>query len=145
MSDPTFVTVHDLGLSIEEARVWGGLPRTPEAYPSIDGMTAHDSALAHVVVVCMERQDDASARRYAALITDPKMRAVRLGLISSEGAKVANDDTVSLHELVLANNIELDALVKVLVDKGVITEGELFDAIQEMKRQIVGEGRPGNA
>jgi hypothetical protein len=93
----------------------------------------------------MERQDDASARRYAALITDPKMRAVRLGLISSEGAKVANDDTVSLHELVLANNIELDALVKVLVDKGVITEGELFDAIQEMKRQIVGEGRPGNA
>jgi polyhydroxyalkanoate synthesis regulator phasin len=58
---------------------------------------------------------------------------------------VANDDTVSLHELVLANNIELDALVKVLVDKGLITENELRDAIREMKRQIVGEGRPGSA
>ena len=87
MSDRTFFTVHDLGLSIEEVRVWGGLPSTPEAYPSIDGMTPHDSALAHVVVVCMERQDYASVRRYAALITDPKMRAVRLGLISSEGPR----------------------------------------------------------
>ena len=58
---------------------------------------------------------------------------------------MANDDTVSLHELVLANNIELDALVKVLVDKGLITENELLDAIREMKRQIVGEGRPGSA
>ncbi len=58
---------------------------------------------------------------------------------------MANDDTVSLHELVLANNIELDALVKVLVDKGLITENELRDAIREMKRQIVGEGRPGSA
>ncbi len=85
VSDRTFVTVHDLGLSVEEDRVWGGLPSTPEAYPSLDGMTPHDSALAHVVAVCMERQDYASARRYAVLITDPKMRAVRLGLISSEG------------------------------------------------------------
>ena len=58
---------------------------------------------------------------------------------------MVNDDTVSLHELVLANNIELDALVKVLVDKGLITENELRDAIREMKRQIVGEGRPGSA
>ncbi len=58
---------------------------------------------------------------------------------------MVNDDTVSFHELVLANNIELDALVKVLVDKGLITENELRDAIREMKRQIVGEGRPGSA
>ena len=58
---------------------------------------------------------------------------------------MASDETVTMRELVLANNIELDALVKVLVAKGVITEAELLDAIQEMKQRIVGEGRPGSA
>jgi hypothetical protein len=76
-----FFTVHDLGLSIEETRVWGGLPRTPEAYPAIDGMSPHDSALVHMVLVCLERRNNARARRYASLITDPKTRKIRLGLI----------------------------------------------------------------
>lgn len=58
---------------------------------------------------------------------------------------MASDETVTMRELVLANNIELDALVKVLVAKGVITETELLDAIREMKQRIVGEGRPGSA
>jgi hypothetical protein len=58
---------------------------------------------------------------------------------------MASDELVTMKELVLANNIELDALVKVLVDKGVLTEAELLDAIREMKRRIVGEGRPGSA
>lgn len=57
---------------------------------------------------------------------------------------MASDETVTMKELVLANNIELDALVKVLVDKGVLTEAELLDAIREMKGRIVGEGRPGS-
>lgn len=55
------------------------------------------------------------------------------------------DDAVTLRELVIANNIEVDALVKVLVEKGLITEKELLDAIREMKRRMVGQDRPGQA
>ena len=58
---------------------------------------------------------------------------------------MAKDDPVSLEELVLANNIELDALVKVLLDKGIIAEAELLEAIREMKQQMLGQGRPGSA
>ena len=85
MSERTFFTVHDLGLSIEEARVWGGLPTISEAYPCVDGMTPADSALAHIVVLCLERHQYAEARRYAAMMTDPKMREARLGLIPHDG------------------------------------------------------------
>lgn len=81
MSDPPFATVHNLGLSAEEAKVWGGLPTTPEAYPCVDGMTPHDSALAHIVVLCLERHDHAAARRYADRMRDPLMRAARLALV----------------------------------------------------------------
>jgi len=31
-----FVTVHDLDLTPDEFRIWGGLPRTPDDYPRID-------------------------------------------------------------------------------------------------------------
>ena len=79
MSDPVFVTVHDLDLSAEETTVWGGLPTTPEAYPCVDGMTPRDAALAHIVVLCLERREFAAARRYAAMMTDPRMREVRPG------------------------------------------------------------------
>ena len=85
MSDRTLFTVHDLALSVEEFRVWGGLPTTPEAYPCVDGMTPADSALAHIVVLCLERREYAAARRYAERMTDPQMRAARLGLIPPHG------------------------------------------------------------
>ena len=86
MSDPSFATVHDLGLSAEEAKVWGGLPTTPDAYPCLDGMTPTDVALAHRVIVCLDRRDYESARRCALRMTDPKMREARLALIQYRGA-----------------------------------------------------------
>ena len=52
-----FLTVHDLRLTAEEAQVWGALPRTPEAYHCVDGISPHDSALAHMVLVCIARKD----------------------------------------------------------------------------------------
>lgn len=86
MSDQTpFFTVHNLDLSPDEERIWGGLPRTPDLYPSIDGMTPQDSALAHIVLVCLERRNYADARHFAFLMTDPKMCNVRLGLIPMQG------------------------------------------------------------
>ena len=54
---------------------------------------------------------------------------------------MASDETVTMRELVLANNIELDALVKVLVAKGVITETELLDAIRHGDEGIAHAGR----
>lgn len=85
MSDPAFVTVHDLGLSAEEAKVWGGLPTTPDLYPCVDGMTPKDTALAHMVLVCLDRHDYDGARRYATRMADPKMREERLALIGYRG------------------------------------------------------------
>jgi hypothetical protein len=88
MGDPVFATVHDLGLSAEEAKVWGGLPTTPDTYPRLDGMTPTDAALAHMVLVCLDRLDYDSARRCAARMTDPKMREARLALIAYRGGGV---------------------------------------------------------
>ena len=86
MSDPSFAMVHDLGLSAEEAKVWGGLPTTPDAYPCLDGMITTDAALAHMVIVCLDRRDYESARRCTLRMTDPKMREARLALIQFRGA-----------------------------------------------------------
>ncbi len=43
----------------------------------------------------------------------------------------------------LANSIELDALIQVLFKKGIITEAELLDAVREMKQRMLGRARPG--
>ena len=88
MRDPVFVTVHDLGLSAEEAKVWGGLPTTPDAYPCPDSMTPTDAALAHMILVCLDRRDYDSARRCASRMTDPKLREARLALIACHGGGV---------------------------------------------------------
>jgi hypothetical protein len=82
MLDPTFATVHDLSLSEEEVKVWGGLPTTPETYPCVDGMTPRDTALAHMVIVCLDRRDHEGARRWAARMTNQNMREERLALIA---------------------------------------------------------------
>lgn len=58
---------------------------------------------------------------------------------------MSSDEPVSLNELILANNIELDAVVKILIDKGIITEAELLDAIREMKQHMLGRGKLGSA
>jgi hypothetical protein len=58
---------------------------------------------------------------------------------------MTNDESVSAHELLLANTAELDALVELLVCKGVITKAELLAEIRAMKERRLREGRPGSA
>ena len=51
--------------------------------------------------------------------------------------------TVSVQELLLANVAELDALVELLVEKGVITEAELLDRIRLMRLRVAEAQKPG--
>lgn len=78
---PAFVTVHDFDLSSDERAIWGGLGCDPETYPCVDGLSARDSALIHIVRLLSERGDAVGARRYAATISDATMRWVQLGLL----------------------------------------------------------------
>jgi hypothetical protein len=41
-----------------------------------------------MVLVCLDRRDFGAARRYAARMTDPKMREERLALIAHRGGVV---------------------------------------------------------
>ena len=54
------------------------------------------------------------------------------------------DEVVALQEMMLANSIELDALIQVLFKKGIITEAELLEAVREMKQRMLGQARPGS-
>ena len=54
------------------------------------------------------------------------------------------DEVVVLQEMMLANSIELDALIQVLFKKGIITEAELLEAVREMKQRMLGRARPGS-
>jgi hypothetical protein len=57
---------------------------------------------------------------------------------------MTDDQTVSAHELLLANAAELDALVERLARKGFITKAELLAEIRAMKEHRLGEGRAGS-
>lgn len=146
MLDPPFLTVHDLRLTASEAAVWGGLPNTPEAYPCIDEMTAQDSALTHMVLLCMERRAYAAAREYAGLITDSRLRRMRLGMIAiNEEAGMKKEDVVSIQELTVANSLEVDALVRILVRKGIVTEAEILEELRELRTHMIGAKGRGSA
>jgi len=55
------------------------------------------------------------------------------------------DESVSAQELLLANAAELDALVEVLVRKGIVTRQELLDEIQAMKQRMHASDQTGSA
>jgi hypothetical protein len=44
-------------------------------------------------------------------------------------------ENVSINELTLANTIQVDTLVQLLIEKGVITEQEFFTKLKEVQRQ----------
>ncbi len=54
------------------------------------------------------------------------------------------DEVIALQEMMLANSIELDALIQVLFAKGIMTEAELLDAVRAMKQRMLGRSRPGS-
>lgn len=144
MDESVFLTVYDLGLSAEEERLWGGLPRTPDAYPQIDGLSAQDSALLHIVLLCMQRGDHDEARRYAELISDRHAKRARLAMIQTDREKRVRDTNkaVSAEKLIVATSFEIDALVNVLARKGIVTEDEILDEIRRLRaRRIPHNGR----
>ena len=49
--------------------------------------------------------------------------------------KLDNKDLVTIDELTLSNAWELEALVEVLVAKGVITKREVLEALTELRRR----------
>jgi hypothetical protein len=54
-------------------------------------------------------------------------------------------DAVTAHELLVSNMLEQEALVQLLVKKGLITEAEMLDEIREMKLRLLERGKPGSA
>lgn len=80
-AEKPLLTVHDFGLTADEVQVWGGLGRTPETYICVDGLSAQDSALVHIVRLLSDRGDLTRARQYAPQITDPMARKSQLGLL----------------------------------------------------------------
>lgn len=133
-----FLTVYDLNLSPEEEQIWGGLPRTAEEYPQIDGLSPQDSALLHIVMLCLQRGDRANARRYAEMISDPHAKRARLGMIEGDQARdaTAKKLAVGTEELTVANSFEIDALVNVLARKGIVTEEEILDEIRRLRARL---------
>ena len=57
-----------------------------------------------------------------------------LGLPICMAEKLDSKDLVTLEELAVSNMWETAALVKVLERKGILTEQEVLDAIQELRR-----------
>lgn len=147
MSETPFLTVYNFNLSPEEEQIWGGLPRTPEEYPQIDGLSAQDSALLHIVMLCVQRGDHTNARRYAEMISDPHAKRARLGMIASDEGNqmMTKNKAVGAEELTMANSFEIDALVNVLVRKGIVTEAEILDEIRQLRARLTGLNGRGSA
>lgn len=145
--EDSFLTVYDLDLSPEEEQIWGGLPRTADEYPQIDGLSARDSALLHIVILCVHRGDRANARRYAEMISDPHTKRARLGVIESDEGNRAmtKNRAVGAEELTVANSFEIDALVNVLVRKGIVTEDEILNEIRQLRSRLTGLNGRGSA
>ena len=53
-------------------------------------------------------------------------------------------DPVDLHELVVSNMISIEALVTVLVEKGLVSQEELLGAVSAVRQEMVGKARAGN-
>ena len=50
-------------------------------------------------------------------------------------SKLDPDDLVSFKELLMANSIQLDAAVQLLIEKGLITEQEFFGKLKQVQAQ----------
>ncbi len=47
--------------------------------------------------------------------------------------KLSNDELVSFKELLMANEIYMEALIQLLVDKGIFTKDELLSKIKQVQ------------
>ena len=51
--------------------------------------------------------------------------------------RLSNDELVSFRELVLSNEIYMEALVQLLVDKGIFTKQELLGKIKQVQADMI--------
>lgn len=51
--------------------------------------------------------------------------------------RLSNDELVSFKELLMSNEIYMEALVQLLVDKGVFTKEELIGKIKQVKTDVI--------
>ena len=51
--------------------------------------------------------------------------------------KLSNDELVSFKELLMSNEVYMEALVKLLVDKGVFTKQELLGKIKQVQADML--------
>ncbi len=51
--------------------------------------------------------------------------------------KLSDDELVSFKELLMANEVYMEALVQLLVDKGVITKDELLGKIKQVQIDLL--------
>ena len=51
--------------------------------------------------------------------------------------KLSNDELVSFKELLMSNEIYMEALVQLLVDKGVFTKNELLGKIKQVQAGMI--------
>ncbi|MCB2168426.1 MAG: hypothetical protein KQI78_12260 [Deltaproteobacteria bacterium] len=51
--------------------------------------------------------------------------------------KLNDDELVSFKELLMANEVYIEALVQLLMDKGVFSKEELLRKIKEVQRELI--------
>lgn len=51
--------------------------------------------------------------------------------------KLSNDELVSFKELLMSNEIYMEALVQLMIDKGVFTKQELLDKIKQVQADMI--------
>ena len=51
---------------------------------------------------------------------------------------------MDFHGLAVSNMINIEALVTVLVEKGLVSQEELFGAVASVRQEMVGKVRAGN-
>ncbi len=49
------------------------------------------------------------------------------------GEKFDPDEVITYDELIMANTMKIDALVELMIDKGIITEKEFFHKLRELQ------------
>ena len=79
-----FLTVHDFNLSPEETMIWGGVGRTPDTYPTNQGMQPQDAALCHIVQLLLDRGDHVGAEQHSSLIQDQQIQNMMQTVISQQ-------------------------------------------------------------
>ena len=53
-------------------------------------------------------------------------------------------DPVDLHELAVSNMISIEALMKVLIERGLVSKDELLAAVSAVQEEMVGKVRTRN-